>query len=132
MISTYESASACSSPGDALQGNRCRYEGQAQVLGTTKTDQLEATVEFRSVPGRTFTTRFVKNNEPSPALTAGATTDGELWSGKVTQLGRKQTADNPESRPAQPLLEFGVIFVVGALLIFGLAAGLASVTWRVK
>ena len=132
-ISSYESSPACSSPGDALQGKHCRFSGQAQVLTTTRTDRLNVKVEFYSIPGHTFSTGFTKDSEPSAAaLTTGTTTDGELWSGKVTRLAGKLTTDNPESTPAQPLLTFGVIFVLGALLIFGLDIGLAMVNLRVK
>jgi len=132
-ISAYESASSCASPGDALQGQACVYKGQARVLSTGRHDRLEAVVEFDSLPAHTFGTSFPNNNEPSStALTAGTTTDGEIWAGKVTRLAGKPTVDNPEAHPATPYLEFAVGFLVGGLVILGLSAGLARVAWRVR
>jgi hypothetical protein len=130
-ISAYESTPACAAPADALSSD-CRYAGPAQVLGTSRTDQLRATVQFAAVPGKTFTARFPKDNEPSSsALTAGAATDGELWSGKVSRLAGHPTSDNPQSTSAESILPIGWFFLVGALVIFGLSVGLARVNWRV-
>jgi hypothetical protein len=132
-ISAYQSAAKCASPSDASQGQACIYKGQAKVLSTGRHDRLEATVEFDSIPARTFSTSFANNNEPSStALSIGITTDGEVWSGKVTRLAGKLTVDNPEIRPAQPYLEFTRMFLVGGLVILGLSAGLARAAWRVK
>lgn len=132
-ISAYQSAAKCASPGDASQGKACVYVGQAKVLSTGRHDRLEATVEFDSIPARTFSTSFPTNNEPSrTALSVGTTTDGEVWAGKVTRLAGKLTVDNPQIRPAQPYLEFAGMFLVGGLVILGLSAGLARVAWRVK
>jgi hypothetical protein len=131
-ISAYRSTPTCATPADALTTD-CRYAGPAQVLGTSRTDQLRATVQFPAVPAKTFTARFPKDNEPSgSALTTGATTDGELWSGKVSRLAGHPTSDNPESTSAESILPFGWFFLVGALLIFGLSVGLARVNWRVQ
>ena len=103
-ISAYESASSCASPGDALQGQACVHKGQARALSTGRHDRLEAVVEFDSLPAHTFGTSFPNNNEPSStALTAGTTTDGEIWAGKVTRLAGKPTVDNPEAHPANAL-----------------------------
>lgn len=132
-ISAYQSAAKCASPGDAAQGQACVYTGQANVLSTSRHDRLEATVEFDSMPARTFSTSFPNNNEPtSAALSVGTTLDGEVWAGKVTRLAGKRTVDNPESYPAQPYLVFSGMFLVGGLVILGLSAGLARVAWRVK
>jgi hypothetical protein len=84
-ISAYESTPTCAAPGDAVT-TACRYSGPVNITGTSRTDQLRATVQFESLPGRTFTARFPKDGEPSSsALATGTTTDGELWSGKVSR-----------------------------------------------
>jgi hypothetical protein len=132
-ISAYESAAQCASASNAAQSQSCIYKGQARVLSTGRHDRLEATVEFDSIPARMFNTSFPTHNEPSStALSVGATSDGEMWAGKVTRLAGKMTVDNPEIHPAQPYLDIALMIFVGGLLILGLSAGLARDAWRVK
>jgi hypothetical protein len=132
-ISAFESAAQCASPGNAAAGQHCIYKGQAQVLSTGRHDRLEATIEFDSIPARTFSTSFATHNEPSStALSVGTTTDAEVWAGMVTRLAGKVTVDNPENTQAQPYLEFTGMFIVGGLVILGLSAGLARDAWKVK
>lgn len=129
-ISAYQSASNCASPGDALQGQGCHFQGEARVLSTSRHDRLESTVEFNSLPARTFSTSFPNHNEPSStALKAGTTTDGELWATKVTRLAGTMTVDNPEST-VQPYGQIAVGLLVSGLVILGLSAGLARAAWR--
>jgi hypothetical protein len=130
-ISAYQSASTCASPSDALNGQGCRYEGQTQVLSTSRHDRLEAVVRLDALPTRTFSTSFPNNNEPSStALRAGATAEGELWAGKVTRLAGKPTVDNPEPYPAQSFLIFAVFFGVSGLVILFMSSRLARAAWR--
>jgi hypothetical protein len=131
-ISAYRSAFSCASPRDAVQGQGCRYQGQAQILSTSRHDRLEATVAFDALPGRTFNTSFPNRDEPSSTvLRAGMTGDGELWAGKVTRIAGKLTVDNPEST-VQPFGEIAVGFLVGGLVLLGVSAGLAREAWRLK
>lgn len=132
-ISAYQSASKCASPSDALNGRGCRYEGQTEVLSTSRHDRLEAVVRFDALPTRTFSTSFPTHNEPdSTALRAGAIADGELWAGKVTRLASKPTVDNPEPYPAQSFLIFAVFFGVSGLVILFMSSQLARRAWRPK
>jgi hypothetical protein len=131
-ISAYRSASNCASPRDATQGQGCRYQGQAQILSTSRHDRLEATVAFDALPARTFTTSFPNRDEPSSTmLRAGTPGDAELWAGKVTRLAGKLTVDNPEST-VQPYGEIAVGFLVGGLVLLAVSAGLAREAWRQK
>ncbi|HKW59929.1 MAG TPA: hypothetical protein VJR46_09285 [Candidatus Dormibacteraeota bacterium] len=131
-IGAYQSTPTCAAPADALTMD-CRYAGPAQVLGTSRTDQLRVTVRFPAMPGNTFTGRFPKNGEPSSsAIATGTTEEAELWSGKVSRLAGTPTSDNPESTPAESILPLGWFFLAGALVIFGLSAALARVKWRVQ
>jgi len=131
-IAAYQSIPRCASPGDAVS-SACRYSGPAQILGTSRTDQLRASVQFSALRGQTFTARFPKNGEPgSSVLAAGTITEGELLSGKVTRLAGKPTSDNPESTSPDSILPLGWAFLVGALVVFGLSVGLARVNWRIK
>jgi len=131
-ISAYESTPRCASPGDAVM-SACRYSGPVQVVGTSRTDQLRATVQFSTLPGQTFTARFPKDGEPSSsALANGSITEGELWSGKVSRLAGKPTSDNPESTSPDSILPIGWGILVGALLIFGLSVPLARFNWRIR
>jgi hypothetical protein len=132
-MDAYQSASKCASPGDALNGQGCRYDGQAQVLSTSRHDRLEAVVRFDALPTRTFSTSFPTHDEPSStALRAGATSDGELWAGKVTRLAGKPTVDSPEPYPAQSYLIFALFFGVSGLGILFFASRLARTAWRQK
>ena len=131
-VSAYESAPKCASPVDAVT-TACRYSGSAQILGSSRTDQLRVTLRFVSLPARTFTARFPTHGEPSSsALATGTTTDGELWAGKVSRLAGKPTSDSPESTSPESVLPFGWGLLVGALLIFGLSVPLARSNWRIK
>jgi len=132
-MGAYQSASKCASPGDALNGQGCRYDGQTEVLSTRRQDRLEAVVRFDALPTRTFSTSFPTDNEPSStALRAGATADGELWAGKVTRLAGKPTVDSPEPYPAQTYLTFAGFFAVGGLVILFMSSRLARAAWRKK
>ena len=131
-VTAYQSTPACAAPADAVTSD-CRYAGPAQVLGTSRTDQLRATVRFAAIPGNTFVARFPKDNEPSSsALTTGANADAELWSGKVSRLAGHPTSDNPESTSPDSILPIGWFFLVGAMVVFGMSVGLARVNWRVQ
>lgn len=130
-IGAYEATAACASPADATSTD-CRYAGAATVLSSSRTDQLRATVRFDALPDRTFTARFPSDGEPGPgALIAGAATDAELWSGKVSRLAGKPTSDNPESTSPASFLPVGWFLLTGALAIFGLSVGLARVNFRI-
>jgi hypothetical protein len=132
-MNAYESASTCASPSDALNGQGCRFDGQAHVLSTSRHDRLEAVVTFDALPTRTFSTSFPTHDEPSStALRAGATSDGELWAGKVTRLAGKPTVDSPEPYPAQTFLIFAVFFSVSGLVIIFMSSRLARAAWRAK
>jgi hypothetical protein len=126
LISTYESASNCSLPLDALNTDTCRFENQAQVVSTGRQTRLEAVVSFESLPGRTFSTSFPTNDEPdSSALKAGATVAGELWNGKVTRLAGKATVDDPEGYPTFALLEIAAFLAVLSLPLLAIGVWLA-------
>ncbi|HEV2032833.1 MAG TPA: hypothetical protein VGU71_01325, partial [Candidatus Dormibacteraeota bacterium] len=106
LISAYRSASNCPSTTDALSSDKCRFEGQAHVVSTSRQSRLEAIVSFESLPGRTFSASFPTTNEPdSSALRTGSTVLGELWNGRVTRLAGKPTVDNPEGYPTSALLQ---------------------------
>lgn len=131
LIASYRSASSCATAGDAVAGDGCRYEGQARVLSVSRHDRLEAVVSFDSLPGRTFSTSFPNSDEPdSTALKVGATANGELWAGKVTQLAGKGTLDDPEPYPTTPLLVMAAILGVVGLVILFLSGQLARAAWR--
>jgi hypothetical protein len=126
IISAYHSASNCSSPSDALNGDACRFEGQALVVSTSRQTRLEAVVSFESLPGRTFSTSFPTNDEPdSSALKAGATVAGELWNGKVTRLAENATVDDPEGYPTSALLEIAAFLAVLSLPLLAIGVWLA-------
>jgi hypothetical protein len=132
-ISAYQSASSCASAGDALNGQGCRYEGQARVLGTSRHDRLEARVAFESIRGRNFATSFPNGDEPdTTALKVGGTATAELWDSKVTQLAGKATVDDPVGSETTPFLILSVIFGAFAVVIFVLAIPLATAAWRQK
>ena len=83
LISAYQSASNCSSPSDALNGEACRFQGQAQVIHTSRQTRLEAVVSFESLPRRTFSTSFPTNDEPDgSALKAGSTSRERFGTGR--------------------------------------------------
>jgi hypothetical protein len=126
LISAYQSASNCSSPSDALNGDACRYQGQAQVISTSRQTRLEAVISFAALPGRTFSTSFPTNDEPdSSALKAGASVAGELWNGKVTRLAGKATVDDPEGYPTSALLEIAALLAVLSLPLLAIGIWLA-------
>jgi hypothetical protein len=126
LISNYQSASNCSSPSDALNGDACRFQGTAQVVSTSRQTRLEAVVSFESLPGRTFSTSFPTNDEPdSSALKAGATAAGELWNGNVTRLAGKATVDDPEGLPTSSLLEIAAFLAILSLPLLGIGVWLA-------
>jgi len=126
LVSAYQSASSCSSPSDALNSDRCRFQGQAQVISTARQTRLEAVVSFESLHGRTFSTSFPTNDEPdSSALKAGASVAGELWNGKVTRLAGKATVDEPERYPTTALLEIAALLAVLSLPLLAIGIWLA-------
>jgi hypothetical protein len=126
LISAHRSASTCSSSSDALNSDRCSFEGQAQVVSTSRQTRLEAVVSFESLPGRTFSTSFPTNDEPdSSALKAGATVAGELWNGKVTRLAGKATVDDPEGYPTSALLEIAAFLAVLSMTLLAIGVWLA-------
>jgi hypothetical protein len=130
-ISAYQAASSCGSAGDALNGQGCRYEGQARVLGISRHDRLETQVAFDSLPGRNFATSFPNGDEPdTTALKVGVTAPAELWDSKVTQLAGKPTVDDPVGSITTPFLILSVIFGAFAVVIFILAIPLAMAAWR--
>jgi hypothetical protein len=130
-LAAYNSATNCASADGALSGTGCRYQGQANVLSTSRHDRLEAVIGFDSLAGRSFETSFPNNDEPdSAALKAGGTAPAELWDGKVTHLAGKMTFDDPERSQASAYLIMAVIFGVSALVIFVLAIPLARTAWR--
>jgi len=128
LISAYQSASNCSSPSDALNGEACRFQGQAQVIHTSRQTRLEAVVSFESLPRRTFSTSFPTNDEPDgSALKAGSTVAGELWNGKVTRLAGKPTVDDPEGYPTSGLLEIAAFLAVLSLPLLAIGIWLTRV-----
>lgn len=132
-LAAYRSATSCASVGDAVSGRGCRYNGQAQVISTSRHDRLEAVIAFDPLPRRTFTTSFPTKDEPGLiALKAGATAAAELWDGKVTHLASKMTVDDPERSQSTTYSIMSVIFGGSALVIFFLAIPLARAAWREK
>jgi hypothetical protein len=118
LISAYKSASSCATPGDAMSGEGCRYEGKAQVLSVSGTDRLDAVVAFDSLRGRTFGVMWPKGDQPDIAtLQVGGTVVGELWTGKVTRLAGKNTVDEPEGYPTTTLLETAAL--IGGMSLIG-------------
>jgi hypothetical protein len=118
LISAYKSATSCATPGDAMSGEGCRYEGQAQVLSVRSADRLEAVVAFDSLPGRTFSVGWPKGDEPDiTALQVGGTADAELWTGKVTRLAGRNTIDEPEGYPTTRFLQTAAL--IGGMLLIG-------------
>jgi hypothetical protein len=126
LISAYRSASNCTSPSNALNSDSCRFQGQAQVLSTSRQTRLEAVVSFESLPGRTFSTSFPTNDEPdSSALKAGASVAGELWNGKVTRLAGKATVDDPVGYATSALVEIAALLAVLSLPLLAIGIWLA-------
>jgi len=125
FISAYHAASKCSSPADAMSGDTCRYQGEAQVLSTSADAGHKTIISFQSLPGRELSTFFPTGGEPdSSALQAGGTAQAELWSGKVTRLAGKVTNDDPEEYPTSGLIELSAFLAVLALPL--LAVGIVS------
>ncbi|HEX2645952.1 MAG TPA: hypothetical protein VHO95_01875 [Candidatus Dormibacteraeota bacterium] len=130
LIQAYESAPRCSSAADALKDQGCRYVGEAHVLSSQ--DESTATVEFPALSGRSFTAVFPTAQRPNAAaVSVGTTADGELWSGKLTRLAGKRTADNPEQTPADPFLQIAIFFGVAALALLILTLGIAGFFGRI-
>ena len=123
---SYGSARACASPADALTGQACRYQGQAQVLSTSSNSGLQAKVAFESLPGRTFYVGWGTVAAPDMTLlTVGKWVDAELWDGRVTRFAGKPTGSDPQTYHhsvylAQAAISGGVlllIFVIWALIV---------------
>ena len=132
-MAAYQSATACASANDAVNGSTCRYEGQARVLSTSRPARLEVNVAFESLPGRTFTASFIVRNEPdSTALKFGGTVAAELWNGQVTRLVGKTSDADPELDTTTPFLITALISAASALPVFFLALPLARAAWRQK
>ncbi|HEV2475259.1 MAG TPA: hypothetical protein VGX22_01875 [Candidatus Dormibacteraeota bacterium] len=132
-IAAYQSATACASANDAVNGSTCRYEGQARVLSTSRPVRLEVHVAFESLPGRTFSASFIVRNEPdSTALKFGGAIAAELWNGQITRLAGKPSDADPELDTTTPFLITALISAALALLVFFLAIPLARAAWRQK
>jgi hypothetical protein len=117
VLSAYRSAGSCSTPPEALTGDSCRYAGAATVTGSSRDSALSIDVTFTDLPGHSFTTRFPKSNEPSPAaLATGATAQAELWSGHVTRFANVTSADNPERLPLDLAMSGWIAGSFGLLL----------------
>jgi hypothetical protein len=130
-ISAYESATTCSSAAQAVASERCRYQGDANVLSTARDIRLEATVSFDAVSGRIFSTSFPTSNEPAAdALKVGSKSPAELWNGLITRLAEKPTVDDPENLPANQLLPLALFFSIGGLVLVVVGALLARRAWR--
>lgn len=129
--STYQAAATCSSASQAAASDKCKYEGDAKVLSTSRDTRLEVTVSFDALSGRSFSTSFPTANEPAAGtLQAGSTAPAELWNGLVTQLAGKPTVDDPENLPAGQLLPLGLFFGILGAVIFVLGVLLARRAWR--
>jgi hypothetical protein len=112
-LADYRSAPPCTSPGDAVDSRVCRYSSNALVLSVVHDPFVDATVRFDAVLGRTFSTSFPKDREPSNlALVAGSTAPAVLWNGRITELAGEITVDSPQDKPID---QFG-----GLVAFFGL------------
>ncbi len=116
---SYGSARACASPADALTGQACRYQGQAQVLSTSSNSALEAKVAFESLPGRTFYVGWATVAAPDMTLlTVGEWVDAELWDGRVTRFAGRPTGSDPQTYHHIVYLEQAAVSGGVLLLIF--------------
>ena len=123
-LSAYQAAPACAVASDAAMGSSCQYTGSATVTGSSRQTTISIQLAFASIPGRTFTTAFATENEPTAGSVAtGAVVTAKLWDGRVTRVGDVDTVDDPGNRPSPHGLLLGAA-VFGCLGILGIVWGI--------
>jgi hypothetical protein len=129
-LKAYRSAASCTAPADALSGEACRYTGLATVIGSTGQPVISIDVAFSELPGRTFTSKFSDQDEPSAATVVnGATEPAELWNGRLTTFAGVTTLDSPEKLPLN-LATSGWIAAVFGLILAAFAIFYVRRAWR--
>lgn len=130
-LSAYDASPQCSPPSMALVSRSCSYSGQAAVISVRRDKFLHAVVVFPGLPGRSFSTSFPTDHEPSgDLLKAGGTAQAVLWNGRVRELAGQPTVDNPGNRPIDPFRNLSLLFGLAGVVVLvgGVIRGRAA--WR--
>jgi hypothetical protein len=130
-LSAYDASPQCAPPSAALLSRNCRYSGQAAVTSVHRDKFLDAVVAFAALPGRSFSTSFPTDHEPSAdALKAGGTAVAVLWNGRIRELAGQPTVDNPQNRPIEPFRNLSLLFGLAGVVVLvgGVFQGRAA--WR--
>jgi hypothetical protein len=129
-LTAYRSASACTSPSDALTGEGCIYTGPATVTGSRRPQKLSVDLAFSGLTGSSFTATFATDREPSQdSVSTGSTATAELWNGHVTKVAGVGTVDDPDYFAMNNLVP-GIILGLVSLVAAWWGIGFVRIAWR--